>query len=192
MNEDRLFDVESIPVVELPDEPTPGDVLGPRYEAAVDRMEAALRACPDDRWTTSMWEVRTDDAHVWPVLRGGGDASDEEKLQMYSAFWNVAYHALFHLDFYLSRGELPFEAPAPFREDEHHAQTLPDRVYTRDELLAYLAHCRAKARSILGRLTEAGAESHCRRMNTSFGVLLERNVAHVEEHGGQLTRHAAG
>src|SRR5581483_4582489 len=99
-------------------------IVGGKYESVIDALETALRDCPAELWETSLWQVRKDQPYVWPVrtvdAREGDDAKDSERLlQVYSAFWNVAYHTLFHLDFYLSGAASPFTPPPPFREDEH-------------------------------------------------------------------------
>ncbi len=58
----------------------------------------------------------------------------------FSEFWYVAYHCLFWTDLYLSGAVEGFTPPAPFTLDElDPAGVLPDRQYTREELLAYLA-----------------------------------------------------
>ncbi len=161
--------------------------LSRQYAVAIDRLEETLRACPDDRWEESLWMVRKTDRYVWPIARGGGDLPAERKLQMFSAFWNIAYHTLFHLDFYLSGGEREgFAAPAPFREDEHHAYVLPDRVYSRSELLDYLEYGRQKARATLEALTDDQASRPCHR-GEPFAELLLINLRHLQEHGGQMS-----
>lgn len=157
--------------------------LGRRYNAAIDELEDALRECPDAMWEQSLWVVTPEDP---------GIALDEAAMQVYSAFWYLAYHALFFLDLYLSGGleqlDAGFAPPAPFRAEEHEAAVLPARVYTRAELKAYLDHCRRKSQATMEALTEAGWRRSCRwgSRDVSFAELLLVNLGHVREHAAQL------
>jgi hypothetical protein len=163
-----------------------------KYSDVLDRLERALRDCPDDLWDASLWEVKKADFGVWPVRRAddhsGKRARDADQLlQIYSSFWNVAYHALFHLDFYLSRGILKgFEPPPPFREEDHRAHVVPSRTYTRGELLSYAGYSRMRAHETLDELTDAEAEEVLKRTGQSFADLLLGGVLHAQEHAAQL------
>jgi hypothetical protein len=157
------------------------------YEEALDSLESPIRGCPDELWGASMWEVRLTDRHVWPIVRGmGEDLPDEERLQLHSAFGNIAYHVLFFLDHYLSGGVGTPDPPPPFRGDEQEPHTLPHRMYTRDELLEYLGFCRRKAESVLAGLTEEQLERPA-RIGWPLGDLLIRNVIQVTDHAAQLS-----
>ncbi len=156
------------------------------YEDAIDLLEGALRDCPDNLWDANVWEVRLTDRHVWPIVRGmGGDLPDEHRLQLHSAFWNVAYHVIFFLDHYLDGGLGEPRPPEPFRGDEQDPHTLPHRVYTREELLDYLALCRRKAESTLDGLTDEQLERPA-RIGRPYGDLLLNNLLQVNEHVAQL------
>ena len=162
------------------------EALAVKYGDAIDSMERALRACPDELWTASLWTVRD----VASVSAGmGADLPPKERVQLFSAVWNIAYHAIFFLDFNLSRRELPFECPSPFRFDDHDASAgrrLPLRMYTRDELLGYLEHCRRKTSDVLSSLSDEDAASLVRRGPKTFAQLLLQNVLHVWEHSTQI------
>jgi hypothetical protein len=168
--------------------------LGRRYEPAIDALERALRDCPDDLWEASLWEVKKEHPYVWPVRTVDGEAGDaasqERLLQVHSAFWNIAYHALFHLDFSLSGAVLPFDPPAPFREDEHRGHVVPNRAYARAELQTYLAYGREKARTTLAGLTDEQAGQPLPRdsqhAGKPFAELLIGNLQHVQEHAAQM------
>lgn len=158
---------------------------------SLGELERALEHCPDELWEGSLWPVRTDHAFVWPIRRAGSkEPGDETLLQTVSAFWNVAYHALFYLDFYLSRGITPFKPPKPFRFDEHGANVVPRRTYTRDELLEYATHDRRKIRSIVGELTEEQAAEILPAKTNYAGLpfldLLHVTLRHVQAHAAQL------
>lgn len=169
--------------------------LNRAYDSTLNALATALRDCPADLWEASLWLVRKDDPYVWPVQRVDALFSDdraehERLLQVHSAFWNVAYHALFHLEFYLSGAVLPFTPLPPFREDEHHSHVVPARTYTRDELLTYLAHIHQKSEATFAILTEAIAACPLPRdsqhAGRAFLDLLLENLLHAQEHTAQL------
>ena len=138
--------------------------------AAIMTLENALHACPEELWRGKMWQEPAD-------------------FQGCSEFWYVAYHALFYLDYYLTLDNQDFMPPAPFTLSEFDpAGLLPDRVYSREELFAYLSYCRQKHLTVMGNLTDEQAD---RVMNfpwgtLSFGELLLDNMRHVQEHAAQL------
>jgi hypothetical protein len=164
-----------------------------KYDDVIDQYERVLRDCPDELWDESLWEVKRDHFGVWPVKTADGksalNAAERERLlQRYSAFWNVAYHAIFHIDFYLSGGELRgFAPPQPFLEKDHHAHVVPVRPYTREELRAYAGYVRPKARETIEALTDESSAKMLARMAQPFGELLLRNVLHAQEHAAQLS-----
>jgi hypothetical protein len=169
-----------------------GKIIARKYAGVLDQLERVVRECPDELWESSLWPVKRSHFGVWPVRRlseGRSAAKSREPLlQTYSAFWNISYHALFHVDFYLSGAELRgFEPPPPFREEEHRAGVVPDRPYTRDELLMYVAYNRAKVRGMFGALTDADAKRTVARAGVPFGEFLVTNLLHAQEHAAQLS-----
>jgi hypothetical protein len=140
-------------------------VIGPQFEAAMDMLENALLACPDELWLD-------------PAQEPG------------QSFWYITYHALFWLDLYLSGAVEGFTPPAPFTLDElDPAGLLPERPYTKDELHSYLDHGRRKCRMALESLTDERAGQRCRFPwgEVSFVELLLYNMRHVQEHASQLS-----
>ena len=93
-------------------------IIWSQFGAAIDMLENAIRACPDELW------------------------SDPSKPPQWISnsvpgFWYVAYHTIFFLDYDLSESEKEFVPPAPFTLDElDPPRLLPERPYTKDELLA--------------------------------------------------------
>jgi hypothetical protein len=164
------------------------DALVVKYGDAIDSMERALKACPDELWSASMWTVRG----VTALPAGmGADLPAENRVQLFSAVWNIAYHAIFFLDFNLSRRELPFDCPPPFEIDDHFDPSisavyrrLPSRMYSRDELLSYLDHCRRKTAEVLASLSESEIAAFAR--SKPFAQLLLQNLMHVWEHATQI------
>ena len=159
--------------------------LDEKYRDAITSMERGVRTCPDELWNASLWPVRG-------IERVGGgivDLPPEERVQLLSAVWHIAYHAIFHLDFNLSRGEEHFECPPPFRMDDHapppgYERCLPSRVYTREELLGYLDHCRRRADQRLSSLTEEELAALAPRRPLAERLL--DNLLHFGEHTTQI------
>ena len=137
--------------------------LWQQFGAAIDMLENALVACPEELWS---------------------DRSRRPE------FWYVVYHTLFCLDLYLFGSVEGFVPPPPFTLDElDPAGILPERPYTKDEMQSYLRHCRERCRATIKALTDEKA----RRRHTfedwleSSGLeLLLYNMRHVQHHAAQL------
>jgi uncharacterized damage-inducible protein DinB len=137
-------------------------ILWQQFGAAVDMLENALRHCPDK------------------LL---GDRTKQPE------FWYIVYHTLFYLDLYLSNAQEGFAPPAPFTLSEMDPSgPMPERVYTREELLTYLDHGRRKSRAAMAALTDEKAREN-RKFGSIEGTFLERllyNMRHVQHHAAQL------
>ena len=168
------------------------------FDEAIDDFETALRECPDDLWQVSLWHVPRTDPWVWP--KPGTKPIPErtdESIQQFSAFWAVAYHCLWFLDFYVTTDPSGFESPEYVRGGTEEmpwpadgAAPLPDRVLDREALLAYAAHGRRQVRERIETLPDEEFDARCAASHPHAGKtlleLLHVNLAHVREHGGQL------
>ena len=137
-------------------------IIWQQFGAAIDMLENAILACPEIIW---------------------GDRSRQPE------YWYIVYHTLFFLDFYLSDSAEGFAPPAPFTLAElDPAGLLPDRVYTKDELLDYLEHGRRKCRAAIETLTEERAYQRCgfERPDVSVLELYLYTMRHVQHHAAQL------
>lgn len=162
-----------------------------QFGRVIDQLEDALRDCPDKLWGESLWEVKPHDPGVRPVESSNGAGlahPDDRSIQVFSAFWYLAYHVLGALDFNLSGRVDGFVPPAPFTADEHAAGVLPKTVYTRRELQDYLAHNRQKCEATIEDLTDQQARRRCQYGGAEipFAELLIISMCHVKEHGAQL------
>ena len=142
-----------------------------QFGAAIDDLDNALRACPDELWHGRLWDDASDSQFFLPE------------------YWYVIYHALFWLDLYLTGAEEGFSPPPPFtlvEQDEN--GPLPERPYTKNELQAYLYDCRQKCQATIETLTDAAAQRRCRFGwgEVSFVELLFYNMRHVQGHAAQL------
>jgi hypothetical protein len=137
-------------------------ILWQQFGAAIDMLENAVVACPDQLW---------------------GDRSQRPE------FWYVVYHTLFFLDLYLSDSVDGFAPPAPFTLDELDPRGLmPERVYAKEELQGYLDHGREKCRGVIAELTDETARRRSAFGSVDGSVLesLLYNMRHVQHHAAQL------
>jgi DinB superfamily len=136
------------------------EALWGQFGAAIESLERAIGACPEDRWY-------------------------------------LVYHTLFWLDLYLNDAREIFAPPAPYNLDElDPAGLMPDRVYSRAEMLRYLEHGYAKCRARIAALTPEQAREMRPRVSgepMSEAEMLLYNLRHVQHHTAQLNlmlRHA--
>lgn len=130
--------------------------------AAIESLEKAIIECPDEHW---------------------GDLSH------HTEFWYIAYHTIFFLDFYFSESRDNFTPPAPFSLSElDPSGALPERVYTKDEILTYLNHGRDQINKIVSDLTDEKADEPFAfgSLDLSFAELILYKIRHVQHHAAQL------
>ncbi|GAB4581001.1 MAG: hypothetical protein Fur0022_37460 [Anaerolineales bacterium] len=142
-----------------------------QFGAAIDDLDNALRACPDELWRARLWDDPAQEQFFLPE------------------FWYVVYHALFWLDLYLTGSEEGFAPPPPFLLVEQNENgPLPEKPYTKDELIAYLQDCRRRCQATIEALTEESAQQRCQFPwgEVSFAELLLYNMRHVVGHAAQL------
>ena len=172
------------------------------FESAIDRFERALKDCTDDHWESSLWVVKRADPWIWPK-GDGGDGRTDETIQVFSAFWLIAYHCLFFLDLYCWDETGGFATPPEFANgpedqgiDEFGAARLPNVKYSRQQLLRYVDYCRTRVRETLARLTDAQRAIKLRpghpHAGKTFEQLIGVNLTHLREHCDQLTAFVAG
>jgi hypothetical protein len=132
-----------------------------QFGAAMDMLENAIIACPEDQWDNR------------------------------SRFWYLAYHTVFWTDYYLSDTpmEKDYRPPSPFTLSEFEDGVLPERVYTKAEVIHFLHHGRERLHrrlhgSTTGELLETRFTSEYK--NFSQFELLLYNMRHVQHHAAQL------
>jgi DinB superfamily len=138
------------------------EALWSQFGASIDMLENAIKACPDELW---------------------GDRTQNPE------FWFLVYHTLFWLDFYVTDSPDDFTPMAPFTLSELDPEgLLPERVYTKAELLTYLDYGRKNCRQTIENLTDELAKKHYKygSVEMSFGELLLYNMRHVQHDAGQL------
>jgi hypothetical protein len=141
--------------------------LWKQFGASIDMLKNAIALFPDDYW------------------------NDNKKL------FYITYHALIFLDYYLTIPPKNFSAGLPFTITEPDNQPedaiddiIPNRIYSKNELLEYLQSSRNKCHQLISDLTkeklaERWIEEEGTR-NYSFLELLLYNMRHVQHHAAQL------
>jgi uncharacterized damage-inducible protein DinB len=79
--------------------------------------------------------------------------------------------------------------PSPFTLSEFNEEgEMPDRTYTKEELLTYLDHCRVKCRKLIESLTENTINNRWKNEYRDYSMteILMYNMRHVQHHTGQL------
>lgn len=141
-----------------------------QFGAAIDMLANAVRACPDE-----LWADRSQPPH-WPSHDVVG-------------IWYLAYHTAFWLDYYLTADPEGFTPPPPFTTLEFVPEgALPELPYTKDQVLAYLAHGRGKCRRTVAAMTEEAASAPAPAIkNRLTGLeLLLYNMRHCQHHAAQM------
>lgn len=134
-------------------------VLRQQFGAAIAMLENAINACPDHLWDTE------------------------------TQFWYRSYHTLFYLDYYSSTDPDHFAPPSPFTLSEFDSSgKLPDRVYTKVELINYLQFGKQKCEDLIHNLTPELAKQRFINVARNYSILeiIVYNMRHVQHHVGQL------
>jgi hypothetical protein len=149
--------------------------LARNFEDALQLIESALTACPEELWETDLWP---DEAPTAPSPHGGLHGS---------APWFLGYHALTCLDYDLAGDFEPWAPPRPFDEN---TWSFPNRVFSRTEVLGYVAYCRGRVRQTLDALTEEAAARPLPASHRYHGTVHVVNAGsiplHVVEHASQI------
>ena len=140
-------------------DPSLKETLWKQFGASIDMLENAIQLCPPGCWDTK------------------------------TQFWYIAYHCLFYLDYYLTLEPDKFSPPPPYGFSEFDpAGAMPDRTYTKEELLSYLQHGRAKCHDLIAGMTDEVLRSRWVNAYKNYSVfeILLYNMRHVQHHAAQL------
>jgi hypothetical protein len=134
------------------------EILWNQFGATIDMLENAISLCPENLWNDNR-------------------------------FWYAAYHTIFYLDYYLSTHPDEFAPPSPFNlsEFDPHGK-MPERIYSKNELLDYLEFARKKGFDLINDLTDENAAKRFvneYRNYSRFEIILY-NMRHVQHHAGQF------
>jgi hypothetical protein len=151
--------------------------LWKHFGASIDMLKNAIMLWPEEYWNTK------------------------------KKFFYMAYHTLVFLDYYLTIPPENFSSPLPYTLTEPDNMpkdaiddVVPDRIYTKEELLGYLQYTREKCRQMIRSLTEEKLTQpwidHSKKMDLSLASssamnysilnILFYNMKHVQHHAAQL------
>src|SRR5438876_220081 len=106
------------------------EIIWKQFGASIDMLENAIAECPNEIWDTD------------------------------AKFWYKAFHTLFYLDYYLTLPPDNFTPPAPFGLTEFDpSDKMPERMYTKEELLIYVRASRRKCHDLIAGLTNETANA---------------------------------
>ena len=134
-----------------------------QYLASLQMLTDCIERCPDSHWDA-------------PVVK--------------YPFWEVAYHTLCFVDYYLAPSSEAF-TPRPDlhpRGMDELNEEHPSRRFERTELLHYSQICREKAATTLTAENEAALNAPCAFPRKSFSRLELHiyNIRHIQHHAGAL------
>ena len=135
------------------------EIMWKQFGASIDMFENAVRNCPEDLWDTE------------------------------SKYWYIVYHTLFFLDYYLTTDPDNFSPPSPFTLSEFDPDgEMPERVFTKEEMMTYLNHCRNKCHDLIAGLNADIALNRWKNEYRDYSIpeILIYNMRHVQHHGAQL------
>jgi hypothetical protein len=151
--------------------------LWKNFGASIDMLKNAIIMWPEENWSTN------------------------------KKFFYIAYHCIVFLDYYLTIPPRNFISPLPFTLTELNEipvdaidDVVPDRIYSKKELLDYLQSAREKCRKVIAGLTKeklkkpwlTGSDELCLALASSASInysvleILFYNMRHVQHHAAQL------
>lgn len=132
--------------------------LWKQFGASIDTLENAISLCTNELWDNKL-------------------------------FWYSSYHCLFWLDYYLTLEPSSFNPPSPFTLSEFDPSgALPDRIYSKSELLTYLKYNRQKCHNLIESMTDELANSRWKNEYKDYSIfeITLYNMRHVQHHAAQL------
>jgi hypothetical protein len=141
--------------------------LWKQFGASIDMLKNAITGWPEESWETNT-----------------------------KVFYN-AYHCLVFLDYYLTIPAQRMSSPLPFTikdaaeiPEDAIDDLVPDRIYSKAELLDYLELSREKCRRVISNLTDEKLAERWIEVdddrNYAVMELLLYNMRHVQHHAAQL------
>jgi hypothetical protein len=135
--------------------------ISSQYLAALAMLKQAILACPDALWTQQ----------------------DER-----TAFWRIAYHALFYTHLYAQESEETFRPwpgeRAAYRMDAP-PSTSPAEYASKDVVLDYLAFCQDQVVANVATMRLEGPSGFDWLPFTKFEAQLY-SIRHIQQHAGEL------
>ena len=133
-------------------------MLWRQFGAVLEMLESSIMVCPESFW----------------------DKKD---------FWYSVYHTIFWLDYYSSTDPDSFFPPESFTLSEFDPkEILPERIYSKQELLQYLEFAGKKCFCLIDGLNEETSKERfiTKKKNYNRIEMIIYSMRHVQHHIGQL------
>lgn len=171
--------------------------IAARYRDILDDLAVGIRTCPAELWEESLYPVdpsARSAPETWtPIDPDGRPYEDEEVAarmrRAQGAVGRTASHILYFTDADLSAMEQDWVPRPPLSLHDEDTNVVPP-TYTREQLLDYVAYCRAKVDEVFADLTDeraaepvAGSHRHSGR---PVGEMLVIGLVHLQMHTAQI------
>lgn len=119
----------------------------------------------------------------------------EEKWEQPRKFFDMAYHTLFFLDYYLTIPPETFAPPLSYTllkevPEDRIDDIFPERIFSKQEMLDFLDACRKKCKSVIDSITEENVQARWVEPDSPRNYLmielLMYNMRHVQHHAAQM------
>lgn len=119
----------------------------------------------------------------------------EEKWKQPRKFFDMAYHTLFFLDYYLTNPPDTFAPPLSYTllkefPEDRIDDIFPERIFTKREMLDFLDACRRKCKLVIGNITEENVQIRWVEQDSPRNYLmielLMYNMRLVQHHAAQM------
>jgi hypothetical protein len=133
-------------------------ILWRQFGAVIEMLESSICVCPESFW-------------------------DQKE------FWYNAYHTIFWLDYYATKEPETYSCPEPFSLSEFDPKgILPERLYSKKELLDYLEYSRKKVFFLIQDLNEETSKERFITKNKDYNriEMILYSMRHAQHHVGQL------
>ena len=145
------------------------EILWNQFGASIDMLINVISNCPDDYFTT------------------------------HKRFYYLSFHSTIYLDYYLTIPPSDFSPMLSFTQTENKDRPeeaiddlIPDKIYDKREIIAYLKQSREKGKQIIYALTNEKLNNrfqegdHPNDMNYPILEILLYNMRHTQHHAAQL------
>jgi hypothetical protein len=145
------------------------EILWNQFGASIDMLTSAITNCPDDYFTT------------------------------HRRFYYIAFHSTIFLDYYLTLPPSDFSPPLSFtqkgpkdRPKEAIDDLIPDKIYSKQEIVEYLKQSREKCKQLIYALTDEKLNDRFKEgdepndMDYPILEILLYNLRHTQHHTAQL------
>ena len=145
------------------------DILWNQFGASIDMLISAITNCPDDYFTT------------------------------HRRFYYIAFHSTIFLDYYLTLPPIDFLPLLSFTQKnakdspkEAIGDLIPDKIYSKEEIVEYLKRSREKCKQLIYTLTDEILNQRFKEgdepsdMDYPILEILLYNLRHTQHHAAQL------